>query len=349
MKKRVLLGMSGGIDSTVSALLLKQQGFEVLGITFNLFPSRNAEKQTKDVTALCNKLGIEHYFFDLQKEFRNEIIDYYTLEYLDGRTPFPCVVCNVKIKWKYLNKQAQLNNCDFIATGHYVQKKNIEKKFFIQKGIDPDKDQSFFLWNLSQEILGKCIFPLGGLLKTEVRQIASKNGFDALSEKKESMGACFIENTDYRIFLQKELEAKDIEVGPGKFVNTNDEVIGFHKGYPFYTIGQRRGLNLNTNDSNYILKIDSDNNKIVIGTKKELYKKQIKLRDYILNDQKYLDEEREVIVKIRYRKQANWAILKKISNELLLVDLKEELDSIAPGQTAVFYDGDLVIGGGFIS
>lgn len=349
MKKRVLLGMSGGIDSTVSALLLKQQGFEVLGITFNLFPSTNAEKQRKDVTALCDNLGIEHYFFDLQKEFRTEIIDYYTSEYLDGRTPFPCVVCNVKIKWKYLNEQARLKNCDFIATGHYVQKKNVEKKYFIQKGIDLDKDQSFFLWNLSQEIIGKCVFPLGSLFKKEVRQIASKNGFEVLSEKKESMGACFIENSDYRIFLQKEMEAKGIEVGPGKFVNTNGEIIGFHKGYPFYTIGQRRGLNLNTNGSNYVLKIDADTNKIVIGAKKELYKKQIKLTDYILNDQKYLDEEKEIIVKIRYRKQSNLAVLKKISNELILVDLKVELDSIASGQTAVFYDGDLVIGGGFIS
>jgi len=345
MGRRVLLGMSGGIDSSVSAMILQNQHYEVVGITF-LFAGSNKTNQQiiKDAKNVAEKLGIKHITIDLRKEFRATVIKYFKEEYLAGRTPFPCAYCNPKIKFNYLQQFARKENCDFISTGHYAQTRKYNDNKYIYKGVDSEKDQSFFLWGLNSELIKKSIFPLGGLKKNAVRQFANRKGFKTLSMQKESFGICFIEGKDYRKFL----ETEGIFSKPGNFVDTQGNILGRHEGITNYTIGQRRGLGVNHNFPVFVSEFRLDDNEIVLAKYNDLYKKIMVIKNYQIVDLQYTNTSKRYIMKVRYRLQETPCELNILDKTRAQVRLLKPEAMIAEGQTAVFYDQDRLVGGGFI-
>lgn len=337
--------MSGGIDSSMSAIILKEQGFEVVGISFQFSGSdEQCERVFSDAKTLARKLNIPHITVDLRYEFKEKIIQYFIDEYLVGRTPFPCAYCNPNLKFHYLEKYANANNCFYISTGHYVKTGIYSGKKYLFAGDDPDKDQTFFLWGLKREIVDRLYFPLGGYKKVDVRNMASNRGFTQLSEKKDSLGICFIEGNNYRNFL----EENGILSSPGNFVYHNGEIIGCHKGITNYTIGQRRGLGLNLNFPVFVSEIRLDRNEIVLAKYEDLYRTKIQLKDYYFIDKEIVNNECELIVKVRYRLQETRCKLHIFNDTRAEVELLEPEAMISPGQTAVFYDGNRLVGGGFI-
>jgi tRNA-specific 2-thiouridylase len=350
--KRVLLGMSGGIDSTVSAMLLLDKGFEVVGVTLRLWSTTddfNSIREPYYVTEakeLAAKLGIDHIVVDARQDFYEKVITYFRDEYLSGKTPNPCAKCNVVLKWELLNRLAMEKQCSFIATGHYVNKIEADNRTYISKGMDPDKEQSFFLWGLSREILTKAIFPLGKLTKQAVREIAIDRGFKVLDDMKESTGVCFIPKGNYHPLLIDLMQNEGKTALSGDFVDLTGTKVGIHKGYPFYTVGQRRGLGLSPNEPWYVTKIDPQLNQVVLGKRPDLYQNQMLVENYHLL---YPDDfEKDVITRIRYRKQSALSKVSIIDENRLLVTFNEPEWSIAPGQTAAFYLDDKLLGGGYI-
>ena len=345
MNKRVLLGMSGGIDSSVSAMLLQEQGYEVVGITF-LFSGTDEQNHhfLKDAVSLAERLGIEHEAIDLRNEFEEVVIRYFIDEYTNGKTPFPCAYCNPILKFKYLNKYAKKNNCDWIATGHYVKIDYYQGKKYLFQGKDPEKDQSFFLWGLNREIVDKLIFPLGNFEKDYIRSYAREKGFVSLSKKKDSLGICFIEGNDYRNFLEK----RGIKSVPGNFVDQNGSVLGQHCGITNYTIGQRRGLGLNLNFPLFVSQIRLDDNEIVLEKYTDLYRSRLLLENYYIIDNQIIKSGINLIVKVRYRLQETPCRLHILNDTEAEVELLEPEAMIAPGQTAVLFHGERLVGGGFI-
>ncbi len=344
--------MSGGIDSSVAAILLKEQGYEVIGITLRLwsetdgFDNQILPAYAEEAKILAQKLGIQHMLIDARKPFYDEVIRYFKNEYQAGRTPNPCAKCNVVLKWKLLNQAAEAQGCYYIATGHYVNKKSHKERYYLSKGVDPDKEQSFFLWGLNQAMLQKSLFPLGKLSKQEVRNLAKEHGFTQLEAKKESIGACFIKSNNYHGLLKHLLADEGIEMAPGAFIDGNGKQLGQHQGYPFYTVGQRRGLGLSPNEPWYVTKIVPDTNQVVLGKRDDLYQTQMLVRDYQLINPD--DFKQEVITRIRYRKQAAPSRIEILDDRYLKVHFITKEWSIAPGQTAAFYQGDRLLGGGFI-
>lgn len=345
MNKRVLLGMSGGVDSSVAAMLLQEQGYTVVGITF-LFSGSDEQNHhfINDACTLAGQLNITHETVDLRTEFEEHVVRYFINEYITGRTPFPCAYCNPNLKFKYLNKYATKYNCDHIATGHYVKTGFYNNKKYLFQGEDPEKDQSFFLWGLPRDIVDKLIFPLGEFEKTKIRKMAGDRGFFSLAKKKDSLGICFIEGNDYRHFLKK----RGIKSEPGNFIDENGKVLGRHKGIFNYTIGQRRGLGLNLNFPLFVAEFRLDDNEIVLAKYEQLYRSKLLIEDYHIIDNEIDNNSSELIVKVRYRLQetpCSFNILNKTRAEVGL--LKPEA-MIAPGQTAVFYHNKRLVGGGFI-
>ena len=344
-KKRVLLGMSGGTDSSVAALLLQDEGYEVVGVTFRFYENDDNTEYLDDARDLCQRLGIQHIVSDQRELFKTTIIDYFVGEYMAGHTPVPCTLCNNYLKWPLLRQIADEMGIYYIATGHYVQKQKIGNHWYIINGVDEDKNQSFFLWGLPQDILERMLLPMGGLTKQRVREIAEERGFLKAAKKKDSLGVCFCP-MDYRTFLRDKVSAEAIQ--KGKFVDTNGGFIAFHEGYPFYTIGQRRGLGIDLNQAVFVKEIVPTENKVVLGDLKSLERTEMRLKDWnIINPEQLLGKD-DVIVKIRYRKQENRCTVTLSSDNTLHVQLHEPLTAIAPGQAAAFYRGDVVLGGGII-
>ena len=354
MKKKVLLAMSGGTDSSVSAILLQQQGFEVIGLHISFFNNSWASESVialqneaiENVAELCKTLQIQHIEVNASQEFYDTVITYFVSEYYKGRTPFPCAICNPQLKWKLLYEKSIELQCDYIATGHYVKVKEFNGLHYVSPGIDPDKDQSFFLWGLNQDILKKTIFPLGALKKTEVREFAELHGFTSVAARKDSLGICFLGNTDYRPFVSKELEKQGITIPQGTHVNEKGEVLSKNEGYVWYTIGQRKHLGIDLNTRLFVKEIDANKNSVTLSSYKSLYKNSFQIKDFYFHSIE--DSKKPLIVKIRYRKQHNTCNLEMIDSNTIQVNLDTNLESIAPGQTAVFYDEDRVVGGGFI-
>lgn len=343
--KQVLLGMSGGTDSSVAALLLQDAGYQVTGITFRFYEKDTHTEYLDDAKQLCQQLGIKHITHDVRHTFRTTIVDYFIHEYMRGRTPVPCILCNNYLKWPLLKQVADEHGIYHFATGHYVRKTFIDGHYHITTGADPDKDQSFFLWGLPQDILQRMLLPMGELTKNRVREIAAERGFLKAAHKKDSLGVCFCP-MDYRTFLQQELPEGTIL--PGKFFDEAGNYIARHKGYPFYTIGQRRGLGIDLNRAIFVKEIDPDTNKVILSDLKSLEKTEMQLKDWNIVNPALLLNRDDVIVKIRYRKQANRCTVTLQPDNTLHVQLHEPLTAIAPGQAAAFYRGEVVLGGGII-
>ena len=344
-KERVLLGMSGGTDSSVAALLLQDAGYEVIGVTFRFYEKEGCTEYLDDARELCRRLGIQHIVSDQRALFQSTIIDYFVSEYMAGRTPVPCTLCNNYLKWPLLRQIADAMGIYHIATGHYVQKQKIGDFWYVTNGADEDKNQSFFLWGLSQDILERMVLPLGGVTKQRVRDIAEERGFVKAARKKDSLGVCFCP-MDYRTFLRERVSAEAIQ--RGKFVDTEGNFIAWHEGYPFYTIGQRRGLGIDLNQAVFVKDIVPADNKVVLGDLRSLERTEMRLKDWnIINPALLLDKD-DIIVKIRYRKQENRCTVTLLPDNTLHVQLHDPLTAIAPGQAAAFYRGDVVLGGGII-
>ncbi len=357
MGKRVLMAMSGGIDSSVSAILLQQEGYELVGATFQNFDvPASCTQQDKacgssdavgEARQLAEQLGIEHHVLDVRDAFRKSVMQNFIDEYLHSRTPNPCVLCNPIIKWGMMLQLADQLGCELLATGHYARIGHHEGRFFLQKGKDKLKDQTYFLWKLSSEQLQRTLFPLGDLTKEEVREIASKHGFVALSQKKESEEICFIPDNNYRNFLQQEVPNLNQLQRPGKFVSTDGKIIGKHNGLYNYTIGQRKGLGIALGVPAYVVALNPDKNQVVIGYKEDLLSNELIIKDVNLTKYEELEDGMEVRCRIRYRSQGATARLFRDENGIRIL-FDTPVESVTPGQSAVFYENDDLIGGGII-
>ena len=343
---KVLLGMSGGTDSSVAALLLQEEGYDVTGVTFRFYEKDGDTSYLADARDLCRKLGIEHIVYDAREIFKEQIMQYFTEEYLAGRTPVPCTLCNNFLKWPLLAKIADEMGIYHLATGHYVNKRLVDGYWHITCGDDHDKDQSFFLWGLKQDILTRMLLPMGHHTKTSIREYAQQRGFLKVATKKDSIGVCFCP-MDYRSFLRKEAGEK---LPPhGYFYDEMGNVLGKHEGYPFYTIGQRRGLGIYLNKAIFVKDILPAKNQVIIADHlSALEKTEMWLSNWnIINPDKLIGHD-DVIIKIRYRKQANRCRVSIDKNGLMHVVLHEPLASVACGQAAAFYWGNVILGGGII-
>ena len=406
MNKKVLLGMSGGVDSSVSAILLQKQGYEVIGATMQLYDKSkkmNCSKEEKseeaqneqldaddssitDAKKVCEKLGIEHHVIDLREEFQKRVINHFICSYACAKTPNPCVECNKYMKFQAFYKIAQELGCDYIATGHYAKIEYSEqyKQYVLTKSKAEKKDQTYFLYGINKEILPHILFPLAEFTdKEEIRKIAEENGLE-VAKKKDSQEVCFIPDNDYVSFLEhhQALERGCVNQSyqKGKIVLTSGEVLGEHNGLIHYTIGQRRGLGIAYKEPLYVIRLDSDKNEVVVGTEKELYSTDLEAEElnFLLNID--LTKPIEVQAKVRYRAKAAEAILmledkkndgynrekvskvekdaseneeKKINksvqkNKIAKVTFKEPQRAVTPGQSVVFYLGNVVLGGGKI-
>ena len=343
--RRVLLGMSGGTDSSVAALLLLDAGYEVTGVTFRFYEKDGNTEYLDDARDLCARLGVPHLISDQREAFRTTIIDYFIREYMAGHTPVPCTLCNNYLKWPLLRQMADERGIYHLATGHYVRKRMIEGYWHITTGADADKDQSFFLWGLPQDIMERMLLPMGDLKKIRVREIAEERGFLKAATKKDSIGVCFCP-MDYRTFLRNNVSVEAIQ--KGKFFDEKGNFIAWHEGYPFYTIGQRRGLGIDLNRAVFVKEIIPSENKVVLGDLKSLEKVEMRLKDWNIINPSLLLGHDDVIVKIRYRKQANRCTVTLLPDNTLHVQLREALTAIAAGQAAAFYRDDVVLGGGII-
>lgn len=359
-KKKVLVAMSGGVDSSVAAALLVEQGFDVIGLTIathklddDCRPVENKKSCCSytgsiDAYRVCQILGIEHKIIDLTETFKNTVINNFIEEYLHGRTPNPCIECNTKIKWGPFLTKANEYGADYLATGHYAKilKNESNGRYYISKGIDKSKDQSYALWGLSQEQLARTIFPLAEYTKQEVREIARKYNLPVFN-KIESQDICFIPNNNYHSFIEKQVPDINEKVNSGNII-FRGKIIGKHKGFPFYTVGQRKGLGLSFSEPLYVKKIDANNNIIEVDTFDETYDNGLigeKLNLMKYND---LDSTKVFSVKIRYNDKGKSAYCRINSDGLLQVDFIEKRRSVAPGQSVVIYEEDDVVGGALI-
>lgn len=348
-KKRVLLGMSGGTDSSVAAMLLQDAGYEVTGVTFRFFELNGSTEYLEDARALAGRLGIDHVTYDAREIFRERIITYFVDEYMAGHTPVPCTLCNNCLKWPLLAKLADEMGVFYIATGHYVRKALAGGKYYITPAVDSDKDQSFFLWGLKQDILQRMLLPMGEMTKVQARALAAARGYEKVSVKKDSIGVCFCP-MDYRSFLRSNIiyNSSIIGVKRGKFLDENGRFIAWHEGYPFYTVGQRRGLGIDLNRAVFVKEIRPAENEVVLSSLQALEKTEIWLKDWNIIDECRLFTPDDIIVKIRYRKQKNHCKVNLTDDGLLHIQLHEPLTAVAPGQAAAFYKDDLLLGGGII-
>ena len=356
---RILVAMSGGVDSSVAAVMLHEQGYEVIGLTMKTWDyasSGGSSKETgccsldsiNDARALAVGYGFPHYILDIRSEFGDFVIDNFVDEYLAGRTPNPCVLCNTHIKWEALLKRADKLDCEFIATGHYANIRSQDNgRYVVSKGRDENKDQSYVLWGVSQKNLARTKFPLGSFSKPEIRQMAMDMGQIELAGKSESYEICFVPDNDYRAFLRHKVEDLDTRVAGGNFVLTDGTIVGKHDGYPFYTIGQRRGLGIALGHPMFVTSIQPETNTVVLGTADELERKQAWVKNLNLVKYESISEPMEAVTKIRYKDAGAQSTIVQMGQHMK-VDFHHSVSGIAPGQSAVFYEGNDLLGGGFL-
>lgn len=357
MKKKVLVGMSGGVDSSVAACLLLEQGYDVAGVTLHLYDNEDAGlskartccslSDVEDARSVARHLGIEHYVFNFGPEFRKEVIGRFAEGYRKGETPNPCIECNRYIKFGIMLERAKLLGYDYIATGHYAQTAYSEEtgRWLLKKAADTSKDQTYVLFSLSQEAISHTLFPLGGLKKSEVRKIAEEHGF-VNAAKPDSEDICFVPDGNYVAFLENVMGMK---TAPGDFVDTAGNVLGRHGGIIRYTIGQRKGLGLSFEAPKYVLRKDTLTNAVVLGSNRELFRDSFFAENVNLLFAESLTEPTKAGVKIRYSQTEAPATLFPARGGTVRVQFEEPQRAITPGQAAVFYSGDTVLGGGTIA
>ena len=358
-RERVLVAMSGGIDSSVAAVMLHEQGYEVIGITMKTWDyahSGSSKKETgccsldamNDARGVAVEMGFPHMILDIREEFDNHVIQDFTAAYMAGRTPNPCVLCNTHIKWDALLKRADQLDCRYIATGHYAKVRQVGNRYVLSKGEDKRKDQSYALWGISQANLRRTLLPLGELTKPAIRAFAQRRGFTDLVNKSESYEICFIPDNDYRGFLRHKMPTLTGGLAGGEFVLEDGTVVGQHAGYPFYTVGQRKGLGVALGYPVYVTEIQPEKNRVVLGTFDELARDGMYV--HLLNMVKYADlhgQKVDTMTQVRYNDPGTPAVIEQV-NGVMKVFFGKGVHAIAPGQAAVFYEGEDVIGGGWI-
>ncbi|MCQ2979195.1 MAG: tRNA 2-thiouridine(34) synthase MnmA [Clostridia bacterium] len=353
-KKRVLIGMSGGVDSSVAALLLQKQGYDVVGCTMRLWDDPNQisgcsnTNAISDAKTICDKLGIEHHVIDFREEFKNHVIENFICEYRECRTPNPCIECNKHMKFDLMFKKANELGCDYIATGHYAKTEYSDEynRYVIRKSNSDKKDQSYVLYNIPKDKVEFVLFPLSDFTsKDEIRKIANDNDL-INANRPDSQDICFVPDGDYISFLKNNSDIKSKE---GNIVTTDGKVLGKHKGLISYTIGQRKGLGIGGGTVYYVIKLDKEKNELVVGSEKEVMSKTCIATsiNIILYDD--IKDDLHVNAKIRYNSKPIGASIKMIDNNEILVTFDDEAKSVTPGQSIVFYTDDgIIIGGGII-
>ncbi len=349
-KPKVLVGMSGGVDSSVAAALLVQQGYEVIGAFLKLWEDelwQQRQSAQQEAAAVAQQIGISFYTFDVSKEFYQRIVQYFGEEYRRGRTPNPCARCNQQIKFGFLLERARELGASYVATGHYVRVEQDPhtRRWILRSGLDPERDQSYFLFLLNQDQLAHACFPLGEKTKEEVRTLAQKMGLIG-AERKRSVEVCFVPEGDYRKFL---IEHGFVSPHRGEIVDLEGNVLGEHQGIEFFTIGQRRGLGIAASRPLYVVDLDPEKNRVVVAPAEQAVRRSFHVEQCNWIAISELTEPREVIVKIRYSHKGTSAkIFPEDRTGWIRVELSEPLRGITPGQAAVFYEGDRVLGGGWI-
>ncbi|MEO9884903.1 MAG: tRNA 2-thiouridine(34) synthase MnmA [Balneola sp.] len=360
-KGRVLVAMSGGVDSSVAAVMLREQGYEVIGITMKTWDYHRSGGDNGKETGCCTvesmndarhiavNHGFKHFIVDIREEFGDWVIDRFVGDYLDGRTPNPCVLCNTHIKWAALLKRADNLGCDFIATGHYAKVREENGRHILSRGLDPKKDQSYALWGVAQKHLERTIFPLGGFSKPEIRQIAEDHGLLNVANKPDSYEICFVPDDDYRRFLKDKVPGLEKRMEGGKFVDKEGNILGEHEGYPFYTIGQRRGLNLPMGVPVYVTNINAVTNTITVGEKNDLISSTLTAKEInLVKYDKIPTSEMEITGAIRYNDDGALGYLTQLGDDEIKVHFPTGREAITPGQAIVCYEGDDVVAGGWI-
>ena len=348
-KKRVVVGMSGGVDSSVAAYLLKEQGYEVIGVTMQIWKEEESEccglSAIEDARRVASDLGIPYYVMNFRKEFKENVVDYFIDEYLHGRTPNPCIACNRYVKWQSLLQRSRDIGADYIATGHYARIEQLPNgRYSLRQSATLAKDQTYALYNLTQDQLKHTLMPVGEYTKDEIRELAEKAQL-RVANKPDSQDICFVPDGDYASFIEESLDTK---LPTGNFVTMDGKVLGRHKGITHYTVGQRKGLGLALGYPAFVIEIRPETNEVVIGTNEDsmsYYVRANKLNFMSIED---LDGELRVWAKIRYNHKGAWCTIKKTGEDEVLCTFEERQRAITPGQAVVFYDGAYVLGGGTI-
>lgn len=356
-KKKVMLGMSGGVDSSVAAAVLLKEGYDVIGATMQIWPDMDEERQKReggccslsavdDARRVANKLGIPYYVLNFKSVFEEKVIDYFKDEYLKGRTPNPCIACNRHVKWEAMLGKAVSMGIDYVATGHYarVEYDDARKRYLLKKSATDKKDQTYALYNLTQEQLSHTLMPIGAYTKDRVRELARELGLTVAS-KPDSQEICFVEDNDYGRFIAENTENA---VLPGDFTDNEGNVLGRHKGIVHYTVGQRKGLGIAFGRPMFVLRIDAGKNRVVLGEEGEVFSKALTANDLNFISIDRLTEPMEVKAKIRYSAREARALIIPVGTDLVRVEFEEPQRAVTPGQSVVFYDRDVVVGGGTI-
>ncbi len=352
-RQRVLLGMSGGVDSSVAGYLLREQGYDVVGVTMKVWPqdciSRAEDKccgpqAVADARNVAHSLGIPHYVVDEADQFEKLVIDYFSSEYQAGRTPNPCVMCNEKLKFGNLWNKAEALGCDFIATGHYAIIEHHGDRAVLRKGIDSGKDQSYFLFSLRQPQLRRALTPLGGMLKPAIREIARSLGLK-VADKVDSQEICFVPGNDYKAFLRSHLGENEFH--PGGIYDLSGNFLGAHDGIELFTVGQRKGLPGGSAQPRYVVDIDAATNQVIVGSAEDVVSEEFEI-DRVNWIAEASGETLEATVKIRYSHPGTTATIRVLDNNRAQIQLHSPQKAVTPGQAAVIYDGDVVLGGGWI-